>query len=62
MVIVFFGVMHHPDLQYSAASIREVKCARLAYGTRLSRLHTLNPPIGIDFSEEQSFSNIGPRA
>jgi hypothetical protein len=43
MVMVFFGGMRHSDLQYSAAIIREAKCARLGYGTRLNRLHTLDP-------------------
>jgi hypothetical protein len=51
--------MCHPDPQYSAASVREVKCTRLGYRTRLSWLHTLDPPpIRIGFSEEQRSSNI----
>jgi hypothetical protein len=54
--------MCHPDPQYLASSVREVKCTRLGYKTRLSRLHTLDPPISIVFSEEQPSSNIGPRA
>jgi hypothetical protein len=32
------------DPQYLAASVRDVKCTRLGYRTRLSRLHTLDPP------------------
>jgi hypothetical protein len=44
MVMDLLRVVHHPDLQYLAGSIREVKCTCLGYGTRLSRLHTLDPP------------------
>jgi hypothetical protein len=54
--------MCHLDPQYLASSVREAKCTRLGYKTRLSRLHTLDPPISIGFSEEQPSSNIGPRA
>jgi hypothetical protein len=36
--------MCRPDPQYLATSIREAKCACLGYGTRLSMLHTLDPP------------------
>jgi hypothetical protein len=35
--------MCRPDPQYSVASVREAKCTCLGYGTRLSRLHTLDP-------------------
>jgi hypothetical protein len=60
--MALFKGMCGPDPQYSAASVREVKCTRLGYETRLSRLHTLDPPplISIGVSEERSFSNIGP--
>jgi hypothetical protein len=37
--------MCRPDPQYLAASVREAKCTRLGYGTRLSRLHTLDPHL-----------------
>jgi hypothetical protein len=54
MVMVLSGGMCHPDPQYSVASVREAKYTRLGYGTRLSRLHTLDPsPISIGFSMEQ---------
>jgi hypothetical protein len=43
MVMVLLRGMCHPDPQYLAVSIREVKCTRLVYGIRLSRLHTLDP-------------------
>jgi hypothetical protein len=43
MVIALFRGMRRPDPQYSAVSVREAKCTRLGYGTRLSRLYTLNP-------------------
>jgi hypothetical protein len=53
--------MCRTDPQYSAASVREAKCTRLGYGTRLSRLHTLDPLISISFFGEQSFSYSRPR-
>jgi hypothetical protein len=43
MVMVLLRGMCHPDPQYLAVSVREVKCTCLVYGTRLSRLHTLDP-------------------
>jgi hypothetical protein len=42
-------VLSGPPLGYSAASVTEVKCTRLGYGTRLSRLHTLDPPLALVF-------------
>jgi hypothetical protein len=54
------GVLHL-DPQYLVGSVREVKCARLGCGTRLSRLHT-SPPISFGLSKEQPFSNKGPQA
>jgi hypothetical protein len=44
----------------SRDSVREAKCTRLGYGTRLSRLYTL-PSVSISFSEEHSFSNTRAR-
>jgi hypothetical protein len=44
MVMVLLRGMRHPDPQYLAASAREAKCTHLGYETRLSRLHTLDPP------------------
>jgi hypothetical protein len=41
--------VHRLGPQYLAGSIREVKCARLGYGTRLSRLHTLDLPLALAF-------------
>jgi hypothetical protein len=41
MVMVLLRGMRRPDPQYIAASVREVKCTHLGYGTRL---HTLDPP------------------
>jgi hypothetical protein len=50
MVMVLLWGMRRPDPQYLATSVREVKCTRLGYGTRLSRLHTLDPPLALAFS------------
>jgi hypothetical protein len=44
MVMVLLRGKRHPDPQYLAANIREVKCTCLGYRTWLSRLHTLDPP------------------
>jgi hypothetical protein len=45
----------------SCDSVREAKCTCLGYETRLNMLYTLDP-VSISFSEEQPFSNTGPRA
>jgi hypothetical protein len=50
MVMVLLRGMCRPDPQYLATSIREVKCTCLEYRTRLSRLHTLDPPLALAFS------------
>jgi hypothetical protein len=47
--MVLLRGMRHPDPHYLAASVRETKCTRLGYGTRLSRLHTLDPPLALAF-------------
>jgi hypothetical protein len=60
MVMALFRGMCRPDPQYSAVNVREAKYTRLGYKTRLSGLHTLNPPFSISFFKEQSFSNTGP--
>jgi hypothetical protein len=64
MVMALFRGMCHPDSQYSAVSVREAKYTRLGYRTRLSRLHTMDPPppFSISFFEEEPFSNTRPRA
>jgi hypothetical protein len=41
--MVLLRGMRHLDPQYLASSIKEKKCTRLGYGTRLSRLDTLDP-------------------
>jgi hypothetical protein len=38
-----------PHPQYLAVSIREAKCTCLGYEIRLSRLHTLDPPLALAF-------------
>jgi hypothetical protein len=43
MVMDLLTVVRRPDPQYSADSFREAKCTHLGYGTRLSKLHTLDP-------------------
>jgi hypothetical protein len=61
MVMVFFEGMRHSDLQYSAAIIREAKCARLGYGTRLNRLHTLDPPLALAFPRSSHSATLDPK-
>jgi hypothetical protein len=46
---VYDLVRGHPDPQYLATSVREAKCTHLGYGTRLSRLHTLDPLLALAF-------------
>jgi hypothetical protein len=38
---------HHPGPRYLTDSVRKAKCTRLAYKTRLSRLHTLGLPSAV---------------
>jgi hypothetical protein len=49
MVMVLLRGMRHSDPQYLATSVREAKCTRLGYGIRLSRLHTLDPPLALAY-------------
>jgi hypothetical protein len=62
MVMVLIRGIHRPDPQYLAVSVREAKCTRIGYGTRLSRLHTLDPPVSISLFEDRPFSNSRLRA
>jgi type IV secretory pathway TrbD component len=45
MVMALFRAMFRSDPQYLAVSVREAKYTCLGYRTKLSRLHTLDPPI-----------------
>jgi hypothetical protein len=47
MVMILLRGMRHSGPQYLAASVREAKCTRLGYR---SRLHTLDPPLALAFS------------
>jgi hypothetical protein len=49
MVMVLLRVVHRLDPQYSADSFRKAKYTHLGYGTRLSRLHTLDPSLALAF-------------
>jgi hypothetical protein len=53
--------MCHPDPQYSEASMREVKCTRLGYRVRLSRLHTLDPPLALAFLRSSHLATSDPK-
>jgi hypothetical protein len=61
--MALFKGMCGPDPQYSAASVREVKCTRLGYETRLSRLHTLDPPpsLALAFLKSGHSATLDPR-
>jgi hypothetical protein len=45
--MALFRVMCRPDPQYSAVRVKEAKYTRLGYRTKLSKLHTLDPPAPI---------------
>jgi hypothetical protein len=60
MVMALFMGIYRPGPHYSAVSDREAKYTCLGYRTRLSRMHTLDPPFSISFSEEQPFSTPDP--
>jgi hypothetical protein len=49
MVMALFRGMCRLDPYHLAVSVRETKCTCLGYGTRLSRLHTLEPPLALGF-------------
>jgi hypothetical protein len=49
MVMVLLRGMRRPDPYYLVASVREAKCTCLGYETRLSKLHTLDPPLALAF-------------
>jgi hypothetical protein len=49
MVMVLLRGMRRPGPYYLVASVREAKCIRLGYETRLSKLHTLDPPLALAF-------------
>jgi hypothetical protein len=55
-------VVRRPEPQYSADSFREAKCTRLGYATRLSRLHTLDPPLALGFSRGSHSATQVPQA
>jgi hypothetical protein len=59
MVMVLLRRMHRLDPQYLAASVREAKCTRLGYGTRLSKLHTLDPPLALAFLRSSHSATTG---
>jgi hypothetical protein len=61
MVMDLLRVMHHPDPQYSVDNFREAKCTRLGYGTKLSRLHTLDPPLALAFLRGSHSATRDPR-
>jgi hypothetical protein len=60
MIMALFRGMCRPDPQYSTVSIREANYTRLRYRTRLSRLHIVDPPFSISFSDERPFSTPDP--
>jgi hypothetical protein len=60
MVMPLFRGMCRPDPQYSAVNVREVKYRHWGEMTKLSMLHTLDPPFNISFFEERPFSTPNP--
>jgi predicted PP-loop superfamily ATPase len=61
MVMNLLRVVRRADPQYSADSFREAKCTRLGYKTRLSRLHTLDPPLALAFPGGSHSATWDPR-
>jgi hypothetical protein len=63
MVMTLFRGMCHSDPQYLTVSVREVKYTCLRYRTRLSRLHTLDPPppnLALAFSRSSHSATLDP--
>jgi hypothetical protein len=61
MVMDPYRGVRHSVLQYLADRVREAECERLVYMTRLSKLHTPDPPLAIAFPWG-AFGNTGPHA
>jgi hypothetical protein len=61
MVMDLLRGMRHSDPQYFAANVREVKCTHLEYGTRLSRLHTSDPPLVLAFPRSNHSATLDPK-
>jgi hypothetical protein len=47
--------------QYSTISVREAKYTHLGYRTRLSRLHTLDPQLALDFLRSSHSATLDPK-
>jgi hypothetical protein len=60
MVMDVLTVVRCPDPQYSADNFREAKCTHLGYRTRLSMLHTLDPPLALAFPRGSHLSTRDP--
>jgi hypothetical protein len=58
--MVLLGGMRRPNPQYLAVSVSEEKCTSLGYGTRLSKLHTLEPPLVLVFSRSSHLATTDP--
>jgi hypothetical protein len=58
MVMILLRGMCCPNPQYLVTSVREAKCTRLGYGIRLSRLHTLDPPLALAFLRSSHSATI----
>jgi hypothetical protein len=54
-------VVRHSDPQYFAGSVRESKCTRLGYEIRLSRLHTLDPPLALALPRDSHLVTQNPK-
>jgi hypothetical protein len=62
MVMDLLMGVRHSDPQYLADNVREVKCAHLGYGSRLSRLHTPVPPLALSFPRSSHSATWDPQA
>jgi hypothetical protein len=61
MVMDLLRVVRHLYPRYLAGSVREAKCTHLGYGTRLSRLHTLDPPLALAFTRGSHSATRDPK-
>jgi hypothetical protein len=61
MVMGLLRGVHRPEPQYLVGSVREAKHTCLGYGTKISRLHTPDPPLALAFPRDSHLATRDPK-